>query len=143
MEGMGTPPGVPIIVIRDAHAESKIAVGEKAPSFALENQDDETVKLSDFKGRWIVLYFYPKDDTPGCTTEACDFTAGLKGFEKLDAVVLVAAPIHRRSTASSSPSTSSRSRCCRIPGTRPWSATARGREEHVRPRDQWGSSARR
>ena len=40
------------------------------------------------EGEWVVLYFYPKDDTPGCTTEACDFTAGIKGFEKLDATVL-------------------------------------------------------
>jgi peroxiredoxin Q/BCP len=73
-------------------ADNKLALGEKAPSFALKNQDDETVKLSDFKGRWVVLYFYPKDDTPGCTTEACDFTAGIKGFEKLDAVVLGCSP---------------------------------------------------
>jgi peroxiredoxin Q/BCP len=67
---------------------SKLAVGSKAPAFALPNQDDEVVKLSALKGRWVVLYFYPKDDTPGCTTEACDFTAGIKAFEKLDATVL-------------------------------------------------------
>jgi len=73
-------------------ADSKIEVGEKAPAFSLKNQDDQTVKLSDYKGRWVVLYFYPKDDTPGCTIEACDFTAGIKGFEKLDAVVLGCSP---------------------------------------------------
>lgn len=67
---------------------SQLAVGSKAPAFALPNQDDEIVKLSALKGRWVVLYFYPKDDTPGCTTEACDFTAGIKAFEKLDATVL-------------------------------------------------------
>jgi peroxiredoxin Q/BCP len=72
--------------------DSKIEVGDKAPAFSLKNQDGETVKLSDFKGRWVVLYFYPKDDTPGCTIEACDFTAGIKGFEKLDAVVLGCSP---------------------------------------------------
>jgi peroxiredoxin Q/BCP len=83
-------------------AESKINVGEKAPSLALKNQDDQTVKLSDpaLKGRWVVLYFYPKDDTPGCTIEACDFTSGLKDFEKLDAVVLGCSPdspeMHRK-----------------------------------------------
>ena len=83
-------------------AESKINVGEKAPSFALKNQDDQTVKLSDpaLKGHWVVLYFYPKDDTPGCTIEACDFTSGLKDFEKLDAVVLGCSPdspeMHRK-----------------------------------------------
>lgn len=65
-----------------------LTVGKKAPAFSLPNQDGKTVKLSDFKGRWVVLYFYPKDSTPGCTTEACDFTAGLKDFEALDAVVL-------------------------------------------------------
>jgi len=65
-----------------------LTIGKKAPAFSLPNQDGKTVKLSDFKGRWVVLYFYPKDNTPGCTTEACDFTAGLKDFEELDAVVL-------------------------------------------------------
>src|SRR3954449_7495861 len=75
-------------------AESKIEVGQKAPAFALKNQDDKTVKLSDdsVKGRWVVLYFYPKDDTPGCTVEACDFTAGLKDFEGMKATVLGCSP---------------------------------------------------
>jgi peroxiredoxin Q/BCP len=67
---------------------AKLTVGAKAPAFTLPDQDDKSVKLADYKGSWVVLYFYPKDDTPGCTTEACDFTAGLKDFEKLDAVVL-------------------------------------------------------
>jgi len=65
-----------------------LTIGKKAPAFSLPNQDGKTVKLADFKGRWVVLYFYPKDNTPGCTTEACDFTDGIKDFEKLDAVVL-------------------------------------------------------
>lgn len=68
------------------------AIGKKAPAFALKRQDDTVVKLADLKGQWVVLYFYPKDDTPGCTTEACDFTAGIKHFEKLDAVVLGCSP---------------------------------------------------
>ena len=72
--------------------EQVITVGKKAPEFALQDQDETTVKLGDFKGRWVVLYFYPKDDTPGCTVEACDFTAGLKDFEKLEAVVLGCSP---------------------------------------------------
>src|SRR3954447_23364511 len=71
---------------------SPIAVGKKAPDFALKNQNDETVKLSDLAGKWVVLYFYPNDDTPGCTTEACDFTAGLKDFEKMEAEVLGCSP---------------------------------------------------
>jgi peroxiredoxin Q/BCP len=65
-----------------------ITVGKAAPSFSLEDQDGTTRKLSEFKGRWVVLYFYPRDDTPGCTVEACEFTSGLKGFEKIDADVL-------------------------------------------------------
>ena len=73
-------------------APSAITVGKKAPAFSLPNQDDQTVKLSELAGRWVVLYFYPNDDTPGCTTEACDFTAGLKDFEKMDAEVLGCSP---------------------------------------------------
>ena len=65
-----------------------LRTGQTAPSFSLPDQDGKTVDLAALKGRWVVLYFYPKDDTPGCTVEACEFTAGLKGFEGLDAVVL-------------------------------------------------------
>lgn len=50
-----------------------LKVGDKAPAFSSKNQDGESVKLSDFKGKKLVLYFYPKDDTPGCTKEACSF----------------------------------------------------------------------
>src|SRR5215475_902130 len=75
-----------------AMAASTLTVGKKAPSFTLPDQDGKPVKLADFKGGWVVLYFYPKDDTPGCTTEACDFTDGLKDFEKLDATILGCSP---------------------------------------------------
>ena len=67
-------------------------VGRKATRFTLKNQRDEPVRLSDFAGKWIVLYCYPKDDTPGCTTQACEFTAGIAEFRKLDAVVLGCSP---------------------------------------------------
>ena len=50
-----------------------LSVGDKAPAFATKDQDGKTVKLSDYKGQKVVLYFYPKDDTPGCTKEACSF----------------------------------------------------------------------
>src|SRR5678815_6115382 len=50
-----------------------LSVGDKAPAFATTDQDGKPVKLSDYKGRKLVLYFYPKDDTPGCTKEACNF----------------------------------------------------------------------
>jgi peroxiredoxin Q/BCP len=67
-------------------------VGKKAPSISAPDQDGKTVKLDEYKGRWLVLYFYPNDDTPGCTTEACDFTNGLKDFEKLEASILGCSP---------------------------------------------------
>ena len=66
----------------------RLKTGQKAPAFTLPNQDERKISLGDYKGMWVVVYFYPKDDTPGCTTEACDFTSGLKAFEKLNAVVL-------------------------------------------------------
>ena len=69
-----------------------VEVGEKAPDFCLPNQDSEEVCLRDLQGSWVVLYFYPKDNTPGCTTEALDFTAHLEEFEELGAVVLGVSP---------------------------------------------------
>ena len=69
-----------------------ITVASKAPRFKLLDQDGHEVALSDLAGRWVVLYFYPRDSTPGCTVEACDFTAGLAAFERLDAVVLGCSP---------------------------------------------------
>jgi len=67
-------------------------VGDVVPDFCLPNQDEEEICLRDIKGRWIVLYFYPKDNTPGCTTEACDFTAALPDFEGLNAIILGVSP---------------------------------------------------
>jgi len=67
-------------------------VGDTIPDFCLPNQDEEEICLRDIKGKWIVLYFYPKDNTPGCTTEACDFTAALPDFEGLNAVILGVSP---------------------------------------------------
>lgn len=72
--------------------QTPLAVGSPAPAFTLPDQDGNPVSLQELQGRWVVLYFYPKDDTPGCTTEACDFTAGLKDFEALTAVVLGCSP---------------------------------------------------
>ena len=69
-------------------ASSKIEVGRKAPPFSLPDQNGKQVALDDLAGSWVVLYFYPKDDTPGCTTEACEFTDGVEAFDDLDAVVL-------------------------------------------------------
>lgn len=69
-----------------------LVIGQPAPDFTLRNQDDESVCLADFAGRWVVLYFYPRDDTPGCTKEACEFSAGLAGFHAANAVVLGCSP---------------------------------------------------
>lgn len=65
-----------------------LKIGSKAPLFSLPSTGGETLSLKDFKGQTIVLYFYPKDDTSGCTAEACDFNENLKAFKKLDAVVI-------------------------------------------------------
>jgi len=70
----------------------RLEAGSKAPTFTLPNQDDERVSLKELSDKWTVLYFYPRDDTPGCTTEACDFTGGLKDFEKLNAAVYGVSP---------------------------------------------------
>jgi len=67
-------------------------INDKAPEFSLLDQNDQNVSLSDFAGKWLVLYFYPKDDTPGCTKEACDFTDGLADFAAIDADVVGVSP---------------------------------------------------
>ncbi|RKG80963.1 thioredoxin-dependent thiol peroxidase [Corallococcus sp. CA049B] len=66
--------------------------GDKAPGFSLPDQSGATVSLSQFKGRHVVLYFYPKDATPGCTTEACDFRDEHSALVKAGAVVLGVSP---------------------------------------------------
>jgi len=71
---------------------STLVVGKKAPAFSLKDESGKTMKLSEFAGQWVVLYFYPRDNTPGCTVEACEFTAGLPKFEKLEAKVLGCSP---------------------------------------------------
>ena len=65
-----------------------LEVGNKAPEFCLPNQDDVEICSRDLKGKWIVLYFYPRDNTPGCTTEACEFTTAEPEFDNLDAIIL-------------------------------------------------------
>jgi peroxiredoxin Q/BCP len=64
------------------------AVGDPAPEFSLPADSGETVRLADFRGRWVVLFFYPMDDTPGCTKEACAFRDAAAAFEKVHAVLL-------------------------------------------------------
>ena len=69
-----------------------IEEGKKAPLFSLLNESGSTIKLGDLLGKWVVLYFYPRDDTPGCTIEACDFTDNLKQFEKLSTIIYGCSP---------------------------------------------------
>jgi peroxiredoxin Q/BCP len=65
-----------------------VGVGEKAPAFTLLDKDGKEVSLSDFLGKKVVLYFYPKDNTPGCTRQACAFAGAYEGFRSLNAVVI-------------------------------------------------------
>jgi len=70
----------------------KWVVGAEAPDFCLPDEWGREVCLKDFRGRWVVLYFYPRDNTPGCTQEALDFSARLPHFEALGATVLGISP---------------------------------------------------
>jgi peroxiredoxin Q/BCP len=65
-----------------------LKIGDKAPEFLIKTAEDQQVTLSSLKGKYVVLYFYPKDDTPGCTMEAIDFNESLHEFEKLGTVIL-------------------------------------------------------
>ena len=65
-----------------------LELGTKAPAFTLPDKDGNLVSLSDFAGKRVVLYFYPRDNTPGCTRQACAFAAAYEAFKALDAVVI-------------------------------------------------------
>lgn len=69
-----------------------IEIGKQAPDFTLKNQDSDSISLADFRGKNIVLYFYPKDMTPGCTTQACDFRDNYAKFFDTDTVILGVSP---------------------------------------------------
>jgi peroxiredoxin Q/BCP len=71
---------------------SRLDIGAKAPTFALANQVGKTISLKDFSGERFVIYFYPADDTPGCTKEACQFNDGLSAFRKLGVKVVGVSP---------------------------------------------------
>jgi len=73
-------------------AETNGLEGRKAPAFTLADDAGEPAKLADFAGRWVVLYFYPRADTPGCTTEACEFTESIADFAGMDATVIGISP---------------------------------------------------
>lgn len=75
-----------IVTLASAHASP--APGETAPDFRLQDQNGEWHTLEQHRGEWVALYFYPKDDTPGCTTEACAFRDNIFAFDELNAVIL-------------------------------------------------------
>ena len=81
--------GLLSLLILTAAARAEVpAIGTAAPGFSLPDQNGATRRLSEWRGRWVVLYFYPKDDTPGCTTEACAFRDDLARLTALDAQVV-------------------------------------------------------
>ncbi|NJL31062.1 MAG: peroxiredoxin [Phycisphaerales bacterium] len=87
------------LLAHEAHATTEsteeqvsIQVGQPAPAFTRTDQHGQEVSLSEFKGKWVVLYFYPKADTSGCTMQACDFSDGIEKFTELSAVILGMSP---------------------------------------------------
>ncbi len=71
-----------------ADATKALKEGDKAPAFSLPSDQGKTISLADFKGKYLIIYFYPKDDTPGCTAEACAFRDNLSGIRALGAEVV-------------------------------------------------------
>lgn len=76
------------LVLATPAARATPAVGEAAPAFKLQDQTGEWRSLADYRGKWVVLYFYPKDGTPGCTTQACEIRDDIFAFRKANAAVL-------------------------------------------------------
>jgi peroxiredoxin Q/BCP len=70
------------------YAAEPFAVGDVAPEFELPDQTGQLHSLEDYRDQWVVLYFYPKDETPGCTTEACEFRDNIFAFRKMNAQIL-------------------------------------------------------
>ena len=103
-----------------------IEEGKPAPDFELQSDAGETVRLSDLRGKPVVLYFYPKDDTPGCTTQACGIRDAYGEFEPPAPSCSASHPTTRRRTSSSGRSTTCRSRCSPTSTTRSPTSTACG-----------------
>ena len=76
-----------LLLLNQAHAD-ELSVGSVAPDFSLKDQDSKTQRLADYKGQWVVLYFYPKNDTPGCTTEACSFRDDIYQIKALSTQII-------------------------------------------------------
>ena len=76
------------LLLINGESISEINTGQVAPNFNLQDQNGEWHTLDNYKGKWVVLFFYPKDQTPGCTTEACNFRDNIFEFKKLNAQIL-------------------------------------------------------
>jgi len=77
-----------VLFIPSFAAADRISAGDPAPGFELADQEGRIHSLEDYRDKWVLLYFYPKDDTPGCTTEACEFRDSIFAFRKLDCQIL-------------------------------------------------------
>ena len=77
-----------LLAFAGAAPAGQFAVGDPAPDFELKDQDGQIHAIEDYRGQWVALYFYPKDDTPGCTTEACEFRDDIFAFRSLDCQIL-------------------------------------------------------
>ena len=77
-----------VVFVLMPKAKATPQIGDEAPYFRLQDQNFQWHTLEDYKGRWVVLYFYPKADTPGCTTEACEFRDNIFAFDEFDAQIL-------------------------------------------------------
>jgi thioredoxin-dependent peroxiredoxin len=87
-----SPEGRARLIVMAKEFELQLHEGDRAPDFTVQTNDGRTVSLADFKGKQVVLYFYPRDDTPGCTKEACGFRDNFAAVEKRGAVVLGVSP---------------------------------------------------
>ncbi|MGH8863184.1 MAG: peroxiredoxin [Burkholderiales bacterium] len=79
---------VTLILSTAVLAQDSPAVGAEAPQFKLQDQTGKWHSLKDYRGKWVVLYFYPRDNTPGCTTQACEFRDNIFAYRELNAVIL-------------------------------------------------------
>lgn len=75
-------------VLGNQARSDQVGIGEPAPDFELKDQDGQLHSIEDYRGKWVTLYFYPKDGTPGCTTEACEFRDNIFAFDRMDCQIL-------------------------------------------------------
>jgi peroxiredoxin Q/BCP len=85
---ISTLSAVVLLVIAGFAVADQPAAGDPAPDFELKDQDGQMHSIEDYRGKWVALYFYPKDDTPGCTTEACEFRDNIFAFRDADCQIL-------------------------------------------------------